>query len=489
MWTILILVLGVADCVVEALQTHACANPTSMSYYSYHVSCGAPGTVFVRTGLGTTMTLVVVNVRGFIGVVHIATVCTLLVVCVLSFGGMKIDVACLELAKLLCVALLIALAVIMQDRGRRQQFLILRRLVEQEAEADAKKHQLYSTLSALVPRDTIEKVLRKETSLDSNSRCCVGVFQIYDYARWSTTQRPRVCVEVADTLFCAVDRVLANQFPSLSKMLTTGDIFIYSLGLRKSTTRDKSSSNSDIPASRKDGAQHNVQRTKEPITDTTPMVKASTNLVELSKGLPSALGLQVTVGLATGPCVAAMFGNTSLRYNLLGPALDTALTLSRASLPMCTSVCPVTKELLRDSTGLRKVEGSRDRRKQLEVHCNIDSPATRDDGREDDTTEETSMGPEQSPEDQQLRTKEDKANSPVAGDSSFVIEDVGIDGGIAGRFSDILRFDNGQDGSSSPSNSQPEVQGDYASTPQGSPEIDSEDTEEIQIEQRMFLEE
>ena len=140
-----------------------------------------------------------------------------------------------------------------------------------------------------------------------------------DFTPWSERLPPAEVVGYLDHLFSHFDE-LAERY-GLEKIKTIGDCYMVAAGVPTATRRP-------CPRARAHGARHARRR--------------------CARTTRRALGLELRVGINSGPVVAGVIGRKRFLYDLWGDAVNTASRMESHGTPGRIQITRATYELLAD---------------------------------------------------------------------------------------------------------------------------------------------
>jgi adenylate cyclase len=154
---------------------------------------------------------------------------------------------------------------------------------------------------------------------DRFSEVTVLFADLVDFTRRSQDADPERVVQVLDELFSALDRLAERH--GLEKIKTVGDAYMVAAG---------------VPEGRPDHARAIAQLALDMVESVAP------------GGTVGDLGLELRVGINSGPVVAGVIGRKRFLYDLWGDAVNTASRMESAGTPGRIQVTRATYELIKD---------------------------------------------------------------------------------------------------------------------------------------------
>jgi class 3 adenylate cyclase len=188
------------------------------------------------------------------------------------------------------------------------------------AELSKEKARTESLLLNILPTATAERLKGGETVIaDRIEAATICFVDIVDFTARSSTMDPRDVVQFLDTLFQEFDTIVDRH--GLEKIKTIGDAYMAAAG---------------VPDPQVDHAERAVHAALD-IVDT------------VRRNHP---GLEVRVGLNTGPVVAAVVGRKKFAYDLWGDTVNVAARMEHTGVPMTIHVTESVVRSLSSTAGL-----------------------------------------------------------------------------------------------------------------------------------------
>ena len=172
----------------------------------------------------------------------------------------------------------------------------------------------------ILPRSIANRLKdRSETIADQFSSASILFADVVDFTPWSERMRPAEVVEMLDHLFSHFD-TLAEKY-GLEKIKTIGDCYMVAAG---------------VPTPRPDHAR--------------AMALMALDMIEAMRTSDSVghLGLELRIGINSGPVVAGVIGRKRFLYDLWGDAVNTASRMESQGTPGRIQITRATMELLGD---------------------------------------------------------------------------------------------------------------------------------------------
>jgi adenylate cyclase len=172
----------------------------------------------------------------------------------------------------------------------------------------------------ILPRSIAEKLKdSSQTIADQFTSASILFADVVDFTPWSQRRAPAEVVGMLDHLFSHFD-VLAERY-GLEKIKTIGDCYMVAAG---------------VPMPRPDHARAMVLMALD-------MVEAMRSSDEVGH-----LGLELRIGINSGPVVAGVIGRKRFLYDLWGDAVNTASRMESQGTPGRIQITRATYELIAD---------------------------------------------------------------------------------------------------------------------------------------------
>jgi guanylate cyclase len=209
-------------------------------------------------------------------------------------------------------------------------FTLLAIFAQQRAEALSalriEQDKAENLLLNILPRSIAEKLKADSTTIaDQFDAASILFADVVDFTPFSERLQPAEVVGILDHLFTHFD-VLAERY-GLEKIKTIGDCYMVAAG---------------VPAPRADHAEALAQMALD-------MREAMRSEDEVGH-----LGLELRIGINSGPVVAGVIGRKRFLYDLWGDAVNTASRMESQGTPGQIQVTRATYELLRDDFVLER---------------------------------------------------------------------------------------------------------------------------------------
>jgi adenylate cyclase len=194
---------------------------------------------------------------------------------------------------------------------QREEALIALRSEQAKAE---------NLLLNILPRSIAEKLKdNTQTIADQFTSASILFADVVDFTPWSQRRAPAEVVGMLDHLFSHFD-VLAERY-DLEKIKTIGDCYMVAAG---------------VPTPRADHARAMVLMALD-------MIDAMRSSDEVGH-----LGLELRIGINSGPVVAGVIGRKRFLYDLWGDAVNTASRMESQGTPGRIQITRATYELIAD---------------------------------------------------------------------------------------------------------------------------------------------
>ena len=196
-------------------------------------------------------------------------------------------------------------------------FTLLAVFAQQRKDAQDRAETL---LLNILPRSIAEKLKAEpQTIADAFASASVLFADVVDFTPMAERVSPARVVEMLDQLFGHFDALVERY--SLEKIKTIGDCYMVAAG---------------IPSPRLDHAQS--------------LALVALDMLDAvrEKGAVGSLGLELRIGINSGPVVAGVIGRKRFLYDLWGDAVNTAGRMQTEGTPGRIQVTRATYELLRD---------------------------------------------------------------------------------------------------------------------------------------------
>ena len=178
----------------------------------------------------------------------------------------------------------------------------------------------------ILPRSIADKLKASSATIaDQFDAASILFADVVDFTPFSERMRPAEVVGILDHLFSHFD-VLAERY-GLEKIKTIGDCYMVAAG---------------VPSPRTDHAEALAQMALD-------MREAMRSEDEVGH-----LGLELRIGINSGPVVAGVIGRKRFLYDLWGDAVNTASRMESQGTPGQIQVTRATYELLRDDFVLER---------------------------------------------------------------------------------------------------------------------------------------
>ncbi len=201
-------------------------------------------------------------------------------------------------------------------------FALLAVFANQRAEAmsslQTEHARAESLLLNILPASIAERLKASPTTIaDQIQEASVLFADVVDFTPRAEKLPPAEVVEMLDRLFTHFDS-LAEQY-GLEKIKTIGDAYMVAAG---------------VPAARPDHARALAQLALDMVSCTSP------------GGEVGDLGLQLRIGINSGPFVAGVIGRKKFLYDLWGDAVNIASRMESSGTPGRIQITAATRELL-----------------------------------------------------------------------------------------------------------------------------------------------
>ncbi len=196
-------------------------------------------------------------------------------------------------------------------------FTLLAVFAQQRKDAQDRAETL---LLNILPRSIAEKLKAEpQTIADAFASASVLFADVVDFTPMAERVSPARVVEMLDQLFGHFDALVERY--SLEKIKTIGDCYMVAAG---------------IPSPRLDHAQS--------------LALVALDMLDAvrEKGAVGSLGLELRIGINSGPVVAGVIGRKRFLYDLWGDAVNTAGRMQTEGTPGRIQVTRATYELLKD---------------------------------------------------------------------------------------------------------------------------------------------